>query len=119
MFVAGKSSIEIRNGDLNDRYQTQHYSHLEEKTNIVSHAIGLVLSVAALLLMLLLASKSGDALHVVSAGIFGFSLIALYAASTLYHSAKDLKVRSRLRMQKSFSWLREIFIESVFIRLES
>lgn len=77
---------------------TNHYSPLEEKTNIVSHAIGLILSIVALLLMLVRASGSGDLLHIVSAGIFGFSLIALYAASTLYHSAKDPKTRARLRI---------------------
>jgi hemolysin III len=75
-----------------------HYSPLEEKTNIVSHAIGLGLSVIALLLMLLRASGSGNILHVISAGIFGISLIALYAASTFYHSAKEPKKRARLRI---------------------
>ncbi len=77
---------------------TQHYSPGEEMTNIISHAVGLVLSIVALLLMLIRASESGNTLHVVSAAIFGASLIALYAASTLYHSAKDPKVRSRLRI---------------------
>jgi len=77
---------------------THHYSPLEEMTNIISHAIGLILSVVALLLMLIRASESGNTLHIVSAAIFGISLIALYAASTLYHSAKDPKVRSRLRI---------------------
>ena len=67
-------------------------------TNIISHAIGLVLSIVALLLMLIRASESGSTLYIVSAAIFGVSLIALYAASTLYHSAKDPKVRSRLRI---------------------
>ena len=76
----------------------KHYSPLEEKTNIISHAIGLILSIVALLLMLVRASGSGDPLHIISAGIFGFSLIALYAASTLYHSAKDPKTRARLRI---------------------
>ena len=98
MFVAEKSSIDLQHGDLSDSFQTQHYSPLEEKTNIISHAIGLVFSVVALLLMLLRASESGNFLYIVSAGVFGFSLIALYAASTLYHSAKDPKVRSRLRV---------------------
>jgi len=79
-------------------YGTQHYSPLEEMTNIISHAIGLVFSIIALLLMLIRASESGDILYIVSAAIFGISLIALYAASTLYHSAKDPKVRSRLRI---------------------
>ena len=77
---------------------TRQYSPPEEMTNIISHAIGLVLSIVALLLMLIRASESGDTLHIVSAAIFGFSLIALYAASTLYHSAKDPKARSRLRI---------------------
>lgn len=77
---------------------THHYSPLEEKTNIISHAIGLFLSVVALLLMLVRASGSGDVLHVISAAIFGASLIALYAASTLYHGARDPKVRARLRI---------------------
>ena len=77
---------------------TKHYSPLEEMTNIISHAIGLVLSIVALLLMLIRASESGNTLHIVSAAIFGISLIALYAASTLYHSAKDPKVRNRLRV---------------------
>ena len=77
---------------------TQHYSPREEMTNIISHAVGLVLSIVATLLMLIRASESGNTLHIVSAAIFGASLIALYAASTLYHSAKDPKVRSRLRI---------------------
>ena len=77
---------------------TQHYSPREEMTNIISHAIGLVLSIVALLLMLIRASESGSALYIVSAVIFGISLIALYAASTMYHSATDPKVRSRLRI---------------------
>ena len=77
---------------------TQHYSPLEEMTNIISHAVGLVLSTVALLLMLIRAGESGDTLHIVSAAIFGASLIALYAASTLYHGAKDPNVRARLRI---------------------
>jgi hemolysin III len=77
---------------------TNHYSPLEEKTNIISHAIGLALSVIGTLLMLFRASGSGDILHIIGAGIFGASLIALYAASTFYHSAKDPKVRTRLRI---------------------
>jgi len=48
--------------------------------------------------MLARAGQYGDAWHIVSAGIFGMSLISLYAASTFYHSATDSKVRSRLRI---------------------
>jgi len=76
----------------------QHYSPLEEKTNIISHAIGLALSVVALVLMVVRASLYGNAWHIVGASIFGASLICLYAASTLYHSTKEPKLRSRLRV---------------------
>jgi hemolysin III len=75
-----------------------HYSPAEEMTNVISHAVGLLLSIVGLLLMLLRAGDSGDVLRVISAAIFGAGLIALYAASTLYHSAKDPKARSRLRV---------------------
>jgi hemolysin III len=78
--------------------ELKHYSPLEEKTNIISHAIGLVFSSIALVLLVVRASLSGNAWHVVSVSIFGASLISLYAASTFYHSAKDPKIRSRLRI---------------------
>lgn len=71
---------------------------MEEKTNIISHAIGFVLGVVALVLMVVRASLYGNAWHIVSVSIFGASLICLYAASTIYHSAKDPKIRSRLRV---------------------
>lgn len=74
------------------------YSVAEERTNIISHAIGLVLSTVALVLMVLRAYQHGGTLQLVSAGVFGFSLIALYLASTIYHSAEDPTRRSRLRI---------------------
>jgi hemolysin III len=76
----------------------KHYLPLEEKSNIISHAAGLVFSVLFLVLLVIRASLYGNVRHVVGASIFGASLIALYAASTFYHSAKDPKLRSRLRI---------------------
>ena len=74
------------------------YSPLEEKTNVISHAIGFVLGIIALVLMVVRASTYGNAWHIVSVSIFGASLICLYAASTIYHSARDPKLRGRLRV---------------------
>ena len=76
----------------------KHYSPLEEKTNIISHAVGLVLGIAALVLMVVRASLNGNAWHIVGVSIFGASLICLFAASTIYHSAREPKLRSRLRV---------------------
>jgi hemolysin III len=74
------------------------YSPIEEKINIGSHATGLLLSIVAVVLLVIRASHYGDAWHIVSVSIFGASLIALYAASTTYHSATRPEMRARLRV---------------------
>ena len=81
-----------------DKSVAHHYTPVEEKINVTSHAIGFVLSVVAMVLMLLKAGLYGDILHIASVAIFGLSLISLYAASTLYHGTKDPIPRSRLRI---------------------
>ena len=76
----------------------KHYSPLEEKTNIVSHGIGFILSIVALVLLVTHANLYGNAWHVVSFSIFGVSLIILYGASTFYHGTKKPELRNRLRV---------------------
>lgn len=77
---------------------TKDYSPLEEKINIISHAIGFSLSIVALVLLVTHATLHGDVWHIVSFSIFGSSLIILYAASTFYHSAKKSELRNRLNI---------------------
>jgi len=79
-------------------HNTHHYSPLEERINISSHAAGLFLSLLATVLMVVRASQHGDAWHIVSVCIFGAGLVALYAASTAYHSATQPQLRARLRI---------------------
>jgi hemolysin III len=74
------------------------YTPIEEKINIGSHAAGLLLSIVALVLLVMRARHFGDVWHIVSVSIFGTSLIALYAASTAYHSATRPEKRARLRV---------------------
>ena len=74
------------------------YSPIEEKINIISHAIGFILSIVALVLLVRHATLHGDVWHIVSFSIFGASLIILYAASTFYHSAKKSELRNRLKI---------------------
>jgi len=76
----------------------KYYPPAEERINIASHAIGLVLSVVALILLVARAATYGNVWHITSFSIFGISLILLYTASTLYHSTKDAKLRNRLRV---------------------
>lgn len=74
------------------------YSPREEMLNIFSHAFGLLLSLFATVLLVLQALNSDSAIHLISFTVFGLSLVALYAASTYYHSAKDPLLRSKLRV---------------------
>lgn len=73
------------------------YTPAEERLNIISHGAGLLFSVLGLILLVVRAATLGTALHVTSFAIFGVSLVALYGASTIYHSAKNPDTRTRLR----------------------
>ncbi|MCF6311669.1 MAG: hemolysin III family protein [Verrucomicrobiales bacterium] len=74
------------------------YSKTEERLNVASHALGLLLSVVALVLLVMRATQKGDAWHVVSFAIFGIGLVTLYAASTAYHSSRNPASRAKLRV---------------------
>ncbi|HUW61289.1 MAG TPA: hemolysin III family protein [Candidatus Bathyarchaeia archaeon] len=64
---------------------TPRYGFLEELANLVTHAIGLALSVAGLTLLVTFAGLTGDPWRIVSFSIYGATLVALYVSSTLYH----------------------------------
>ena len=75
-----------------------YYDPKEEKLNVISHGIGLGLSIAALVLLVVYSSLYGSSWHIVSFSIYGASLILLYAASTFYHSTQNPKLRQKLNV---------------------
>lgn len=62
-----------------------NYTRGEEIMNMVTHIIGGVLGVVALVLCVVRASIHGDAYAVVGSSIFGFTMIVLYTMSSIYH----------------------------------
>ena len=76
---------------------TTHYSAVEELLHAISHGIGAVLSVIALILMLMVSVPAGDNWLLTSSIIYGTSLILLYCSSTLYHSIHNAEIKHRLR----------------------
>lgn len=56
---------------------------------MVTHAVGIAFSAGALVAMLILAG--GDSFKLISASVFGLSLIVLYSSSTLYHFSTTLR----------------------------
>lgn len=58
----------------------------EEIANAVTHAIGMLLAVAALPILTVAAVQQGSAIGVVGVSIFGATLFLLYFASTIFHA---------------------------------
>ncbi|WP_339061393.1 hemolysin III family protein [Tepidibacillus marianensis] len=72
---------------------THTYTRNEEIANAITHGIGVLLSIAALVLLIVFASLKGTALHIVSFSIYGATMLILYLSSTLLHSFPEGKVK--------------------------
>jgi hemolysin III len=75
-----------------------HNRFLEEIFNSITHGAGVLLSIAALVLLIVFSSIYGNISHVISCTIFGVTLVLLYTASTLYHSFKKPKIKGILKI---------------------
>ena len=64
-----------------------------ERLNGYSHLLGLVLALAATALLLAKTLPTGDAARIAGALVFSLSAVALYAASTLFHSTRGRRKR--------------------------
>lgn len=73
------------------------YSEQEEKLNIFTHKTGAILGILGVILLII---KSCDYApkQCISFIVFGFSILTLYCASTLYHSEKNPKKRRILKI---------------------
>ena len=74
------------------------YSLGEEIFNSVSHGIGGLLSIAGSVVLIVFCALYADAWAVVSASIYGASLIILYTMSTLYHAITNNKAKNFFRI---------------------
>jgi len=68
------------------KIELHKYSLSEELISSISHGVGALLAIAALVVAVVFAVLYNDVLCVVSVAIFGASLIALYTNSTIYHA---------------------------------
>ncbi len=69
------------------------YSLGEEIANAVTHGLGGLLSVVALVVLVHAALTRGNSWHLASAIVYGLSMFLLYMASTLYHAISHAKAR--------------------------
>ena len=74
------------------------YSRNEELANVITHGLGVVLSIVALWVMVAYAVRDHDWVRVTAVSIFGGALILLYLMSTLYHSFQHPKLKELFRI---------------------
>ena len=70
------------------------YSKGEEIANAITHGLGVLLSIAALVLLIVFSSIHGTAWHIVSFTIFGTTMLLMYLFSTLLHSLPHGKAKN-------------------------
>lgn len=70
----------------------------EEVANALTHGLGLLGSIVALPVLVVTALAKGDALLVVGYSVFGATMVALYAASTIYHALPPSRAKQLFRV---------------------
>ena len=80
------------------RIAIPHYTLCEELMNSISHGVGALFGIVALVLCVVRAAQSGDPYRIVSGAIFGFTVLILYLMSCLYHALKVNKAKRVFRV---------------------
>ena len=76
-------------------------SRADELANCVTHALGFALAVAGTVALWAVTAQYGDSLQMVGVAVYGFTLVALYAASTLSHEEDTVRSRCDLALNES------------------
>lgn len=75
------------------------YTLGEELINAISHGIGVLLGITALVLTIVFSSKNNNTIGIVSSCIYGTTMIIMYLVSCLYHALNPkLKAKKVLRI---------------------
>ena len=74
------------------------YSLREEIAHSAIHGVGILLSIAGLIALIVVARRTGDPWHVLACAVYGVTLILLYLASTLYHCIPSPRFKPLLRL---------------------
>ena len=74
------------------------YTLGEEIANAITHGVGLLLAIAGTVVLIVMASFTGDPYKITSVSIYGATLILLYLGSTLYHSIPGKKAKKVFRI---------------------
>ncbi len=77
---------------------SKFYTVREEIMNGVTHGMGILFGIVALIILLVSPSAKESLAAAVSFGIYGSCIIIMFSASTLYHSFRKEKIKQILRV---------------------
>lgn len=80
------------------RISIPKYTLGEELTNSISHGVGVIFGLVAMILCIVKGAYAHDAFKVVSGVIFGITVMLLYLMSCLYHALKVNKAKRVFRV---------------------
>lgn len=80
------------------RISIPKYTLCEELINSISHGVGVIFGLVAMILCIVKSAQVGDAYRVVSSVIFGVMVMILYLMSCLYHALKVNKAKRVFRV---------------------
>ena len=75
------------------------YTQKEEVFNSITHGIGILFSITCLTLLVTLSSIYGNMWSIISSCVFGFSMMMMYTASTVYHAAVPSETKKVLKCE--------------------
>ena len=73
---------------------THTFTKGEEIANSITHGIGILISIASLVLLIVFSSLYGNAWHIVSFTLFGSTMVFLYTSSTFLHALPKGKAKN-------------------------
>ncbi len=76
----------------------EHYTQREEKANIITHQVGLVLAIIGTAVLFAKFAQNPSNNSFLSNALFCFGLIAVYGTSVLYHQAKKKQDKLTLKL---------------------
>lgn len=79
-------------------YEHDHESPREELANAISHGLGALAALVGGIVLVVMSARYGNGWQLAGAIVFGFALVLLYVASTLYHASTDHVVRGRFKV---------------------
>lgn len=93
-----KQDISVKTMAVGDQFKNPRVNEKEELANWLTHGLGLLLSIAGFLILIIVPDITNNATKAVSVFVYGPALIFMYASSTLYHAVSSQKLKRKFQI---------------------